>query len=477
MSALPLWTYAEAAAATGGRCTAEWLATGITIDSRTLAPGDLFVALKGPNFDGHDFVADAFVKGAVAAIVDRIDGALPKEAPLLLVDDTLAALRALAHAARARTGARIIGVTGSVGKTGVKEALRLALSRQGATTANQGSLNNHWGLPLSLARLRKNDAFGIFEMGMNHPGEIVPLTKLARPDVAVITTVEAVHMESFASVEAIAEAKAEIFAGCGADAAAVLFRDNPHFARLAAAAHHAGLRRVLGFGADVFADVRLLSSRLDAERSSVRAMVEGRAIDYQVGLPGSHWVTNSLCVLAAVVAVGADVEVAAAALADLQPAKGRGQRFTVVVEGGSFELVDDSYNASPVSMAASFAVLGGLAPGKGGRRIAVVGDMLELGPDELALHAGLARPLAAHGVDLVFAAGPRMRALFEALPATMRGAYAADAASLAPIVADAVRPGDVIGVKGSAGSRMGRVVEALRALPPPGAPKRRAQGG
>ncbi len=479
MSALPLWTYVEAAAATGGRCTAEWLATGIAIDSRTLSPGDLFVALKGPNFDGHDFIAEALAKGAVAAIVDRIPPGLPNQAPLLVVEDTLDALRALAHAARARTAARIVGVTGSVGKTGVKEALRLALSRQGATTANQGSLNNHWGLPLSLARLRKNDAFGVFEMGMNHPGEILPLTRLARPHVAVVTTVEAVHVESFASVEAIADAKAEIFTGCGADATAVLFRDNPHFARLAAAARHAGIRRVLGFGGDVFADVRLLSSRLDAEGSSVRAMVEGRILEYRVGLPGSHWVTNSLCVLAAVAAIGADVEDAAASLADLQPAKGRGERFTVAVPGGSFQLVDDSYNASPVSMAASFAVLAGLMPSKGGRRIAVLGDMLELGPDELALHAGLTRPLAAHGIDLVFAAGPRMRALYDALPPDMRGAHAHDSTALAPLVADAVRAGDVVAVKGSAGSRMGRVVEALKALPatlPPVEPARRAHG-
>ena len=478
MSALPLWTYAEARTATGGRCTWEWLATGIAIDSRTVAPGDLFVALRGPNFDGHDFVTDALAKGAVAAVVDRAAETLSAGAPLLMVDDTLEALRALAGAARARTAARIVGVTGSVGKTGVKEALRLVLSRQGPTTANQGSLNNHWGLPLSLARLHKNDAFGVFEMGMNHPGEIIPLTRLARPDVAVVTTVEAVHMESFPSLEAIADAKAEIFAGCGPDATAVLFRDNAYFSRLAAAARHAGIRHVLGFGGDAFADVRLLSSRLDAEQSRVRAMVGGRVVEYHVGRPGSHWVTNSLCVLATVAGLGADVEAAAEALADLQPAKGRGQRFTVAVEGGSFDLVDDSYNASPVSMAASFAVLGGLTPGQGGRRIAVVGDMLELGLDELALHAGLAHPLAAHGVDLVFTAGPRMRALFDVLPASMRGAHAADSAHLAPIVAEAVHAGDVVAVKGSAGSHMGRVVDALKALPPAhGKPARRGRGG
>ena len=475
----PLWTQAEAIAATGGRCERAWQATSIAIDSRTLAPGALFVALKGPTFDGHDFVADALAKGAAAAVVHRLPEGVPADAPLLIVADTLAALNKLARAARARTAARIIGVTGSVGKTGVKEALRLALSRQGPTTANDGSLNNHWGLPLSLARLPMGDAFGVFEMGMNHAGEITPLARLARPHVAVITTVEPVHMENFASVEAIADAKAEIFAGGDPGATAVLFGDNPHFSRLAAAATRAGVDRILAFGSAAGADVRLLSCRLEADGSRVRGEVMGRPIVYRVGLAGRHWVTNSLCVLAAVVAAGADVDAAASALADLQPAKGRGQRFTVAIEGGSFELVDDSYNASPVSMAASFAVLGALAPGKGGRRIAVLGDMLELGPDELALHAGLARPLAAHGIDLVFAAGPRMRALFDALPPTMRGAYAADAALLAPIVADAVRPGDVVGVKGSAGSRMGRVVEALKALPPPSPanPARRAQGG
>ncbi len=482
----PLWTKEDAIAATGGRCERTWAATSVTIDSRTLAPGALFIALKGPTFDGHDFVADALAKGAAAAVVHRPSERVAADAPLLHVGDTQAALEGLARAARARTAARIIGVTGSVGKTGVKEALRLALSRQGATTANDGSLNNHWGLPLSLARLPAGAAFGIFEMGMNHAGEITPLTRLARPHVAVITAVEAVHIENFGSVEKIADAKAEIFAGCAPDAAAVLPRDNPHFARLVAAAERAGIPRILTFGATAGADVQLVASRLAPDGSDVRAAVQGRPIAYRVSLAGGHWVTNSLCVLAAVVGAGGDGDAAAAALADLQPAKGRGQRFTVTVEGGCFELIDDSYNASPVSMAASFAVLGALAPGKGGRRIAVLGDMLELGADERALHAGLARPLAAHGIDLVFAAGPRMRALFDALPARMQGAHAADAARLAPIVADAVRPGDVVGVKGSAGSRMGRVVEALKTLPPSSSalapasadavPARRAQG-
>jgi UDP-N-acetylmuramoyl-tripeptide--D-alanyl-D-alanine ligase len=460
----PLWTSDVAAKATGGRASRPWTATGVAIDSRTLAGGELFVAIKGLAQDGHAYVAAALDRGAAAAVVSRVPPELAADAPLLVVEDTMTALWDLGRAARARTAACIVGVTGSVGKTSVKEVLKQVLARQAETSGNDGSLNNHWGLPLTLARIPETAVYGVVEMGMNHTGELAALSQLARPDVAVITNVAAVHIEHFPSVEAIADAKAEIFAGCDHRGVAVLPYDNPHFDRLRAAAERAGVDRVVGFGIGEGADVRLLAADVDADGASVHARIVDRDLVYRVSLPGQHWVVNSLCVLAAVQAAGADVAGAAADLAELQAAKGRGRQSTIRLSTGTFRLIDDSYNASPVSMAASFDVLGRLRPGPGGRRVAVLGDMLELGDAELAFHAGLAAPLADHGIDVVFTAGRRMRALFDALPSPMRGEHAADAAALAPIVAARIRPGDIVTVKGSAGSRMGRVVEALRAL-------------
>jgi UDP-N-acetylmuramoyl-tripeptide--D-alanyl-D-alanine ligase len=470
--AAALWTSEEAAQATGGRSSGVWRASGVSIDSRTVAPGDLFVALRGPNFDGHAFVADALGRGAVAAVVSRHPPGVAGTAPLLSVDETFVALRALGMRARARSAARICAVTGSVGKTGVKEALRTVLSRQGATAATAGNLNNHWGLPLSLARMTADAAYGVFEMGMNHPGELVPLSYLARPHVCVITTVEAVHKAHFATVEEIAEAKAEIFTGAEDGASAVLNCDNPQHDRLWAAARRCGIRRIVGFGRDRDAHVRLLEAEAGAEGSRVRADVFGQTVEYRLGVPGSHWVTNSLCVLAAAAELGADVGQVAADLALVSAPAGRGRRLVVRLAEGSFALIDDSYNASPVAMAAAFEVLGRTVPGPGGRRIAVLGDMLELGQEGAALHAGLAEPLQAHGIDLVFTAGSAMANLDRALPASMRAGHAEDSASLAPLVAEAVRPGDVVTVKGSAGSRMGVVVRALQALDRAGAAER-----
>ncbi len=465
MNAAPaLWTAEEAVAATGGHTAVAWEAAGISIDSRTLESGDLFVALKGPNFDGHAFLADAFRRGAAAAMVEVPPNGIDATSPVLVVPDSLTALGDMGAAARRRTGARIIAVTGSVGKTGTKEALKLVLSGQGAVSANTGSLNNHWGLPLSLARMPADTAFGVFEIGMNHAGEIDPLSRLARPHVAVVTAVEAVHSAYFESVEAIADAKAEIFAGIEPGGVAVLNRDNPHFDRLAAAAAAAGVDTVLGFGADPAAAVRLLEVDPDSHGSRVSADIAGEAVTYRVGVAGHHWVMNSLAVLAAVVAAGGEVRPAALALEGLKAPEGRGRRLTVAVADGHFELIDDSYNASPSSMRAAFEVLGRVRPCPGGRRIAVLGDMLELGDDAQALHAALAEPLEECAIDLVFTAGPGMGALWDALPRYMRGGHAADSDKLAPIVATAVRPGDVVTVKGSAASRMGLVVRALHAL-------------
>lgn len=469
MSELPvLWTAAQAVAATGGSNGGPWRAYGVSIDSRTLVPGDLFVALHGPNFDGHTFVADALSKGAAAALVSQQPNGLGDEAPILLVPDTLAALGDLGRAARRRSRGRVCAVTGSVGKTGVKEALRLVLGRQALTHASVGSLNNHWGLPLSLARLAPSAAFAVFEIGMNHTGEITPLSSLARPHVAVITTVEAVHRQNFASVEAIADAKAEIFQGIELDGIAVLNRDNPFFSRLAQHAGSCGAAAILTFGRHPHADVRLLREEaINSEEGSgsiVRADIAGTVLGYRLAVPGQHWVTNSLCVLASVHALGGDVEAAAETLAEFEAPKGRGLRTRLPLAGGEIELIDDSYNASPPSMAASFQVLGLSRPGQGGRRIAVLGDMLELGDAASSLHAGLAPPLVEHRIDLVFTAGVQMAHLHDALPAAMRAGHALDSAALAPLVAAAVHPGDVVSVKGSAGSRMHRIVDALRAL-------------
>lgn len=476
-----LWTAADAAAATGGRATAAWEARGISIDSRTIEPGDLFIALSGPNFDGHTFVADALERGAVAAMVKMRPDTVPTDAPLLLVEDTLTGLTALATAARSRTAARVIGVTGSVGKTGVKDALRLVLGNQGETVASRGNLNNHWGLPLSLARLPADAAFGVLEMGMNHAGEIAPLARLARPDVAVITTVEAVHRAHFASVAAIADAKAEIFQGLAARGAAVLFRDNPQFDRLAAAASAHPAARIVSFGRHPDADVRVVEAQVGAEGSHVRAAFPGGTVTYHVPVAGPHWVINSLCVLASVWAVGADLPAAAAAFAGFTEPKGRGQRHRVTRPDGVLTVIDDSYNASPVSVAASLAVLARSTPGPGGRRIAVLGDMLELGEDAPALHAALAAPLRDYGVDRVYTAGPLMAHLFEALPASLRGEHADSAEVLAPRVTAGVHSGDVVVIKGSAGSRMGIVVAALLqsgdASKAMEAPPRAASGG
>ncbi len=463
-----LWTESDAAAATDGIPYGEWTASGVSIDSRTTEPGDLFIAIRGPRADGHDHVREALARGAVAALVDRPPPGVPREAALLVVDDTMEGLLALARFARLRTRAGIIGVTGSVGKTGTKEALKLALETQGPTHASAGNLNNQWGVPLSLARMPAPVRFGIFELGMNHAGEIAPLSQLVQPDVAIITTVEAAHLENFDSVEDIADAKAEIFAGMSPRGAAILNRDNRHYARLVAHARTQGLSRIWSFGEHPEADARLLDASIHATCSAVHAVIRGEPIQYSLAAPGRHWVANSLAVLLAVKALGADLTQAARGLARIAPPRGRGarQRIRLTRGGaeGAFTLIDESYNASPAAVAAALKVLAKVDLGDTGRHIAVLGDMLELGDSSPELHAGLRRELVAAGVDLVFACGPMMSRLYDALPAEMRGGYAADSRALAPLAAAAALPGDAIMVKGSLGSRMAVVVEALQAL-------------
>jgi UDP-N-acetylmuramoyl-tripeptide--D-alanyl-D-alanine ligase len=462
---------AEAIAATDGKSQGgDWQASGVSIDTRSLTPGDLFVALAGPTHDGHDFVAAALAHGAAAALVHKRPDGVADDAPLLVVGDTLDGLRGLAAAARARSSARIIGVTGSVGKTSTKEMLNLALEANGQTHVSLGSFNNHWGVPLSLARLPPSAQFAVFEMGMNHPGEITPLTRLVRPHVAIVTSVEAVHLEFFASTRQIAEAKAEIFLGVEPDGVAILPRDNPHWEFLRRTAEKAGIETIESFGCHIDASARLLDYAIDPRSTVVFALFDDHAISYRVGVAGQQWASNSLAVLLAARAAGAALEPAAAALAAMAPPKGRGARKTLPWGGGTIEVIDDSYNASPVSMRAAISTLASAKTTRGARRVAVLGDMLELGSAAPTLHASLATPIIERGIDLVFTAGPLMRHLYEALPAQRRGAHAANADDAAQEVLRAIKAGDVVMVKGSAGSRMGRVIRCLEQAAAPAAP-------
>ncbi|MDE0201241.1 MAG: UDP-N-acetylmuramoylalanyl-D-glutamyl-2,6-diaminopimelate--D-alanyl-D-alanine ligase [Rhodospirillaceae bacterium] len=463
---VPLWTSAEAAAATGGKAPEPWSATGVSIDSRSVEAGDLFVALTGPNHDGHDYVQAAFDRAAAAAMVSRPPEARPAGAPLLLVVDTYEGLRTLAACARERSAAHVVAITGSVGKTGTKELLAGALARCGPTLASAGNLNNHIGAPLSLARLPQCAAYGVFELGMNHPGEIAPLSQLVRPHTALVTTIAAVHTEFFSGLDAVADAKAEIFDGLEPGGTAVLNRDNEYFDRLAEAANRAGAARIVSFGESPEADARLLAWQPADAGGTVTAAIHGTEIDYEIAFSGRHWALNSVAALACAHAAGAPVERAARALRTIAPVTGRGARHRVPIQGGTYELIDESYNASPAAVRAAIATLVEAAPlAPGGRRIAVLGDMLELGGDAARWHADLARDLETAGIDLVYTAGPLMTHLHNALDLVRRGTHAPDAESLTDILSAEIRAGDVVLVKGSLGSRMGPIVRRLTADP------------
>jgi len=446
---MTLWNSTEAEAATLGRASKAFAVSGLSIDTRTLKEGDLFVALKGAR-DGHDFVRAAFDAKAGAAMVSRpLENA---KGPLLTVADTQRGLEDLGRAARLRSSARILAVTGSAGKTTTKEILRLCCNALGRTHASAASYNNHWGVPLSLASLPRDAEYGVFEVGMNHPGEIRNLVSLVRPHLALITTIAPAHLEFFGSCEAIADAKSEIFEGLPPGGAALIPSDSPYADRLAARAAQAQVSRVVRFG--VTGEAKLLSFTPDRDGMRVKADILGRAVDCLVGAPGEHIARNVVAALAAVALVDGDVLNAAAALKNFTALKGRGARFEV----GGVQVIDESYNANPASMAAALALLGGAK----GRKLAVLGDMLEMGEGGLALHAALAEPIAAANTDLVFASGPQMKALWDRLPANRRGAYAENSAALAPQLTAVLRPGDTVLVKGSLGSRMAVIVEALK---------------
>lgn len=461
-----LWTSEQAAVATGGVSTVPWKTNGVSIDSRTLNSGDLFVAIQGPNHDGDRFVASALESGAAAAMVSG-DVAANTNAPLLIVKDTTTGLKNLGRAARNRGHAKIIAVTGSMGKTSTKEALALVLGRQGMTSATQGNLNNQWGLPLSLARMPAEARYGVFEMGMNHPGEIDMLSRLARPDIAIITNVDAVHLKYFQSESAIAAAKAEIFVGMNTNGIAILNRDNAYFEQLRDAALAANVTDIRTFGTHADATSRLIDADVQGSHSDVAAQIDGKIIRYTIGAPGHHWVLNSLAVLAAVSALDADAGKAAKVLADLRPLPGRGAHTSIETPSGSMLLIDESYNASPTSMRAALNVLGAADAAPKGRRIAVLGDMLELGPESSALHVGLVDAITSNNIDLVYTVGADMAHLAAALPSDITTRHADSSQEIMTPLLDALSPGDIVMVKGSLGSRMAVVVEALLALNQP----------
>jgi UDP-N-acetylmuramoyl-tripeptide--D-alanyl-D-alanine ligase len=457
-----LWLAEDAAEATGGRLVGAdtWIATGVSIDTRSLEPGDLFIALKDQR-DGHDFVADALAKGACAAMVSddqRVQGL----GNLLVVEDTLLALGRLGAASRDRAQARRIAVTGSVGKTSTKEVIYACLAAQAPSHRSVKSYNNHFGVPLTMARMPASARYGVFEIGMNHRGEIRPLATFVNPHVALITTIAPAHIEALGSLEEIAEEKADIYAGLTADGVAIVPYDAPQAPLLVTRAEERA-RTVIRFGRDAACEARLLRFDAHDDHAIAEADILGRQIRYRIGAVGAHWALNSVAALAACDVAGADVHAAAHALADFAAPAGRGEATTIRASFGAFTLLDDAYNANPASMEAALKTLAARAPGDGGRRIAALGDMLELGAGESQYHADLA-PHVDGAADLAFCAGPRMRALWDALPQSRRGAYADSAAALAPLLKEALRSGDVVLVKGSNGSRMFTVVESLKTL-------------
>ncbi len=459
---MSLWSAADAARATGGRATGDWQATGVSIDTRTLRPGDLFVALSAAR-DGHDFVARALEGGAAAALVSRIPEGVAEDAPLLVVADVQRALEDLGRAGRARFGGRVLAITGSVGKTTAKEMARTAFGAQMRVHAAEASYNNHWGVPLTLARCDPGADLAVIEIGMSHPGEIAPLARMARPHAAIVTNVAPAHLEAFGDLEGIAREKAAIFEGLEPGGAAILNADLDVTPILERAAGDGAVR----FGESASADLRLEEVHLHDETTVVRARDRGQPIVFRIGGVGRHLAMNAAGVIAAAGAVGADADVTARALSAWRPPAGRGTRERIVldrVEDRAIDLIDDAFNANPASMGAALERLAAARPGAGGRRVAVLGDMLELGADEARLHAGLADHPAMEAVDVVHAAGPRIRAAFDALEAGRRGEWRETAEALAAEIGRLLRPGDVVLVKGSKGARTARVVDAIRDL-------------
>ncbi len=440
--------------------------TGVSIDSRTLESGDLFVALKGEHADGHDYLAKAFDNGAEAALVTDIRaGEIPADKSCIKVEDTLQALEQLGEASRARTPARVVAITGSAGKTSTTRALKRALDAYGKTHSSIKSYNNMFGVPLSLARMPETAEFGIFEIGMNHSGEITPLSNMVRPDVVVITNVEPVHIGYFENIEGIAHAKAEIFSGLSETGTAVLNRDNTQFALLKSLAEKRGVN-IMTFGESPQAECRLVSMEPapDATQVTLQICTGGQQSEqhtYRIGAPGKHLVMNSLAVAAVVHSLGLPLAAALSTFADYVVPEGRGVRRSLQCGDGRITLIDESYNANPVSMRAALATVFQIPTENQQRRIAVLGDMLELGRHSIEYHRELKAPLEESDVDLVFACGPHMSHLYQDLNPAMRGGYAETAEQLGPLLVDALRAGDIVMLKGSLGSRIGSIVKSV----------------
>ena len=468
---MTLWTSDAAAKATGGRAQGTWACDGVSIDTRTIEAGDLFVALKDVR-DGHEFVAQALEKGASAALVDHIPAGVASDAPLLIVDDVLQGLERLGAAARARTDAKVAAITGSVGKTSTKEMLLAILSDQGRTHASVASYNNHWGVPLTLARMPQDTQFAIIEIGMNHPGEIAPLAKLAKPDVALITTVAAAHLEAFDNVAEIAVEKASVFEGLKPGGMAVINADIEHAAILMAKAIDCKLRQI-EFGVHGY-QYKLKDVTVQADATVVQADADGVPLLFKIATPGRHFAMNGLGALAVAQTMGADLALAAGSLGRWSPFKGRGVRETIYLDPVethlTLQLIDDSYNANPTSMAAALEVLAtsevthDIGRVSKGRRIAFLGDMKELGPDEIALHAGLAHLDHTQALDVVHCVGPLMKSLYAILPEHQRGDWYATTEEMLAGLRERLDSGDVVLVKGSLSMKLGLVVDAIRKL-------------
>ena len=468
---MTLWTSDAAAKATGGRAQGTWACDGVSIDTRTIEAGDLFVALKDVR-DGHEFVAQALEKGASAALVDHIPAGVASDAPLLIVDDVLQGLERLGAAARARTNAKVAAITGSVGKTSTKEMLLAILSDQGRTHASVASYNNHWGVPLTLARMPQDTQFAIIEIGMNHPGEIAPLAKLAKPDVALITTVAAAHLEAFDNVAEIAVEKASVFEGLKPGGMAVINADIEHAAILMAKAIDCKLRQI-EFGVHGY-QYKLKDVTVQADATVVQADADGVPLLFKIATPGRHFAMNGLGALAVAQTMGADLALAAGSLGRWSPFKGRGVRETIYLDPVethlTLQLIDDSYNANPTSMAAALEVLAtsevthDIGRVSKGRRIAFLGDMKELGPDEIALHAGLAHLDHTQALDVVHCVGPLMKSLYAILPEHQRGAWYATTEEMLAGLRERLDSGDVVLVKGSLSMKLGLVVDAIRKM-------------
>lgn len=461
MSNPSLWTSQEIADATGGVVTgSDFEVGGVSIDSRSVEPGDLFVAIKGPNHDGHDFAKQAAEKGATL-LVDHPIADLPKNTGVVIVDDTFAALNDLAHAARARTNAEIVAITGSVGKTGTKELMAAVLKQHGKTHCPVGSFNNHWGVPLTLVRMPRDAQFGVFELGMNHAGEIGPLAKLVKPRLVIITTIAGVHMANFDHIDDIARAKAEIFEGLMPGGMAVLPFDNAFFGVLTDYALSFGASNVVSFGEGAKAAVRLERASYHPDCSCARAHVLGQDVTFKIGMPGHHWVTNALAVLAATQLLTGELAQAGIALAGMVPPKGRGAHHVLDVEGGTLHVIDESYNASPPSMKAALEILAVQPVAGQGRRIAILGDMLELGDESRDAHRALLAPIEQAGVDRLYLVGDQIAPLSDLVARGKIGISTPDIEELRPVLARDLRAGDVVMVKGSNGIGLSRIVDHL----------------